>query len=197
MIFKFRIIITGSLSNTQFYSLLATPGSIDQHPDLTNSSYTVIEESVSSTILNYGTLPTFSYSTNLYSSLVNPTPSAPGYTVDNSNTFTSLASYYLEAFSKDGLQSLMHYEEYIDATWAISSTTSIFYSLVQYDGSNPPSWVQFDETNSKLVFTAPRLNARTVFTFGLNSDLGNGKTAIKPIHLTVDAGPPWLVNAIN
>ena len=176
------------------YASLVSPWWFDQHLDLVDQVYTPVEISASVALIDYSTMPVFAYSSNSYVIHANLSPITQLITKDSSNSFESKASYHLDSYSKDGIQSFVHYDLYIDVTWALLSSTTITYSFVNYNNESPPSWIQFNETTSKLIFTAPRLSAQTKYTFGLNSDLGNGKFAIKPIYLTVDAGPPCLVS---
>ena len=179
------------------YVSLVSPWWIDQHLDLIDQVYSPVEISASVALIDYGSMPVFAYSSNSYVMPANPSPITQVIIKDSSNSFESKASYHLDSYSKDGIQSFVHYELYIDVTWALLPSTTITYSFVSYNNENPPSWIQFNETTSKLIFTAPRLSAQTKYTFGINSDLGNGKSAIKPIYLTVDAGPPCLVTNWN
>ena len=162
--------------------------------DLIDQGYTPVEISASVALIDYGTMPVFAYSSSSYAFPANPSPITQLITKDSSNSFESKASYHLDSYSKDGIQSFVHYELYIDVTWALLTSTTITYSFVNYNNESPPSWIQFNETTSKLIFTAPRLSALTKYTIGLNSDLGNGKSAIKLIYLTVEAGPPCFVS---
>ena len=132
------------------------------------------------------------YIANQYSAPISCTSNMIAFTEDIMNSI--IVSYYLDAYNKDGLQSNVYYEQYIETTWTALSFTVITYSFVNYGGGTPPSWIQFNSTTSKLTFTVPRLATQTKFIFELNSVLGNGKSAIKPIYLTVEAGPPCLVS---
>ena len=85
----------------------------------------------------------------------------------------------------------------IELTWALSSSTTITYSLCDYLGSSPPTWASLDTTNWKLVFTAEKQPTQKIYTFAINSDFaGSTKQALKPVYLTVDAIPlpAWLIS---
>ena len=71
-----------------------------------------------------------------------------------------------------------------DLTCSSSGSTSIAYSIANYNGANAPSWVQIDASSGLLKINAPVVSTDTQYSFYVNSVV-SGSTIQKVITITV------------
>ena len=71
-----------------------------------------------------------------------------------------------------------------DLTCSLSGSTSIAYSIANYNGANAPSWVQIDAGSGLLKINAPVVSTDTQYSFYMNSVV-SGSTIQKVITITV------------
>ena len=183
--------ICGSYAPNIYY-IQTSINSPEINSDLIITTISLSSQDISSDLYDYSSLSVTPGSWTTTTFIL--TPQSPNFIPISSLSFSSLASYHLSKIEKIGIIPNVYYETSVDLTWVISSSTTISYSLVDYDGDIKPSWVNLDVINSKITFTAPEQPIDKQYKLAIASTVTADNTvALKPVYLTV-VGYVWNIN---
>ena len=109
------------------------------------------------------------------------------YVLNTVNSFTSDARFQVSSQSYLTLIENTYSEVTPDLTCSSSGSTSITYSIADYNGVTAPTWVTIDSNSGLLKMTAPSVSSATSYSFYIYSTIsGTAGPAVKLINLQVN-----------
>ena len=183
----FRFIISGDIS-TYAYKTKFLAESILAHPDFLSSS-------IAMNLLAIGSNDVMTESGISISSPVSSTATSQGFS-NHTLTYLGGSNTVSDVYFQTDTYSFSVIENTItkfstNLSWSISGTTSITFSIGDYNGEVAPSWISINSNNGTMTINSPNISSDTDYKFYINANIAGVSNPIQTlIKLKVIA---WVV----